>query len=61
MRFTLVTTRSLRADLTQVELADKVGGEQADISKMESGRIPIGKARAKKLGAALKINYREFL
>lgn len=51
----------LRAELTQVELAGKIGCEQADISKMESGRIPIGKARAKKLGAALGINYRVFL
>ncbi len=51
----------LRADLTQVELAEKIRCEQADISKMESGRIPIGEARAKKLGAVLKINYRVFL
>ncbi|MEN9722599.1 MAG: hypothetical protein RJB38_585 [Pseudomonadota bacterium] len=51
----------LRADLTQVELAEKIGCEQADVSKMESGRIPIGKTRAKKLGAALKISYRVFL
>lgn len=51
----------LRADMTQVELAEKVGCEQSDISKMESGRIPIGKGRAKKLGAILKINYRVFL
>jgi ribosome-binding protein aMBF1 (putative translation factor) len=51
----------LRAEMTQVELAEKIGCEQGDISKMESGRIPIGKARAKKLGGALKINYRVFL
>lgn len=51
----------LRADLTQVGLAMKIGCEQADISKMESGRIPIGKTRAKKLGTALGINYRVFL
>lgn len=51
----------LRADLTQVDLAAKIGCEQADISKMESGRILIGKARAKKLGIALGINYRVFL
>ena len=51
----------LRADMTQVDLAVKIGCEQADISKMESGRIPIGKVRAKKLGAALAINYRVFL
>lgn len=51
----------LRAALTQAELANKIECEQGDISKMESGRIPIGKARAKKLGAVLKINYRVFL
>ena len=42
----------LRAELTQADLAQKISCEQADISKMESGRIPIGKARAKKLGSA---------
>ena len=51
----------LRAEMTQVGLAAKIGCEQADISKMESGRIPIGKSRAKKLGATLGINYRVFL
>lgn len=47
--------------MTQAHLAAKTECEQADISKMESGRIAIGKARAKKLGTALGINYRVFL
>lgn len=50
-----------RSDLTQVELATKMHCEQADISKMESGRIAIGKARARKLSALLGIDYRVFL
>ena len=51
----------LRSEMTQADLAAKIGCEQGDISKMESGRFPIGKGRAKKFGAVLSINYRVFL
>ncbi len=51
----------LKSGLSQLRLAEKIVCEQSDISKMESGKISIGKARAKKLGLVLRINYRVFL
>ncbi len=47
--------------LTQEELAKKAGIEQADLSKMENGKLSIGRERAKRLGEVLGIDYRLFL
>ena len=47
--------------LTQEELAEKAGIEQADLSKMENGKLSIGRERAKRLGEVLRIDYRLFL
>lgn len=47
--------------LTQKDLAAKTGIEQADLSKMENGKLTIGRERAKRLGVVLKIDYRVFL
>jgi transcriptional regulator with XRE-family HTH domain len=47
--------------VTQQQLALKTGIPQRHISEMESGRRPIGKDMAKKLGAALNIGYQVFL
>jgi ribosome-binding protein aMBF1 (putative translation factor) len=50
-----------KAELTQKQLADKVGIDQSNLSAMECGKRPIGKEMAKKLAKALKTNYRYFL
>jgi DNA-binding XRE family transcriptional regulator len=51
----------LREELTQKELANKIGVGQSDIANMEHGRRPIGKAMAKRLAKALHTDYRVFL
>lgn len=51
----------LREELTQKELADKLGIKQSHVSEMESGVRPIGKAMAKRLAKAFKTDYRVFL
>ena len=50
-----------RSDLTQKELAEKLGINQHHISEMEHGKRTIGKAMAKRLADILKIDYRVFL
>lgn len=50
-----------REALTQVEMAKKLGVTQADLSKMESGKRPIGKIIAKRIEKAFGVNYRYFL
>ncbi|MEW6264805.1 MAG: helix-turn-helix transcriptional regulator [Thermodesulfobacteriota bacterium] len=47
--------------LTQQQLADRTGIPRRHISDMEHGRRPIGKANARKLAAALKLNPRLLL
>lgn len=50
-----------REGLTQKELAERVGIAQGHLSEMESGKRSIGKITAKKLGKALRVDYRIFL
>ena len=52
--------RGLR-EMSQARLAAAVGVHRSNISEMERGKRPIGKAMAKKLGDALKMNWRIFL
>ena len=47
--------------LTQKQLAEMIGVAQHHVSEMENGKRPIGKETAKKLEAALNIDYRVFL
>lgn len=47
--------------MSQVQLAEKLDIDQADLSKMENGKRPIGKKMAKKLGKILRIHYQLFL
>jgi plasmid maintenance system antidote protein VapI len=47
--------------LTQKQLAGLTGIAQHHISEMENGKRPIGKETARKLAAALNIDYRFFL
>lgn len=51
----------LREGMTQTQLALNIGCEQANISKMEQGKRPIGKSMAKKFAAFFKTDYRVFL
>lgn len=51
----------LKEELTQVELAKKLGIEQGDLSKMEHGKRSISKKMAKKIALILKVDYRIFL
>ena len=52
--------RGLR-EMTQKELAKKIGVKNVHISEMERGKRTIGKAMAKRLGEALEMPYKMFL
>ena len=50
------------AGLTQAALGERMGGiPRQHISNMENGRRPIGKENAKRLAAALHVDYRVLL
>jgi DNA-binding XRE family transcriptional regulator len=51
----------LRLNLTQKEMAEKIGVNQGDLSKMEKGERPMGKKLAMRIGKALGVDYRRFL
>ncbi len=51
----------LREDMTQAQLAKAVGVARSNICDMENGRRAISVEMAKKLGTALKFNYKVFL
>ena len=46
---------------TQQQLAEAVGATKSNISEMERGKRPIGKAMAKRLAMALGTSYKVFL
>lgn len=50
-----------RENLSQVEFAKKINVTQANLSKMENGRRPIGQCIAKRIEKAFGVNYRYFL
>jgi hypothetical protein len=50
-----------REGLTQTELSELTGIPQRHISEMETGKRPIGKEMAKRLGKVLNISYKVFL
>jgi len=58
-----VTLRGYRQrdGLSQVELAEKLGVRQSNISEIESGKRPIGKRLACKLAAVFHTGYKVFL
>lgn len=56
----LLMAREL-AGVTQLELSRELRVSQADLSKMETGKRPIGKRLARKFGHRFNINYRDFL
>lgn len=51
----------MKENFSQSALAKKIGISQADLSKMEHGKRPIGRQMAKRLAKVLKIDYRVFL
>ena len=51
----------LRADLTQVQLADQTGIRQHHLSEMENDKRVLGKSNAKKLADTLDCDYRKLL
>jgi DNA-binding XRE family transcriptional regulator len=50
-----------REGLTQAEMAKKINVTQADLSKMENGKRPIGKVVAKRIAKIFGVDYRYFL
>ena len=50
-----------RADLTQVELADRTGILQHHLSEMENNKRALGKSNAMKLAKILDCDYRRLL
>lgn len=50
-----------REGLTQAEMAKKISVTQADLSKMETGKRPIGKVLARRIAKIFGVNYRYFL
>lgn len=50
-----------RNGMTQIVLAKKLGVTQGDLSKMENGKRPVGKAMARRLAKVFKTDYRIFL
>lgn len=51
----------LREGLSQKEFAEKIDVEQGDLSKMESGKRPIGKVIAHRIAKKFNVNYKLFL
>jgi DNA-binding XRE family transcriptional regulator len=56
----LLLAREL-AGLTQLELSRELRVSQADLSKMETGKRPIGKRLARKFAHRFRMDYRDFL
>ena len=50
-----------RSDLTQNELAKRLGVMQHHLSEMENNKRPIGKGLAKKISEELHCDYHKFL
>jgi DNA-binding XRE family transcriptional regulator len=50
-----------RENLSQIDFAKKISVTQANLSKMENGKRPIGKTVAKRIAAVFAVDYRYFL
>ena len=58
---TLLKTLRQHAKLSQKDCAERLGIQQYNLSRLETGRRAISKAMAKKLGQVFNMNYRAFL
>lgn len=58
-----VVLKSLRLEkgLSQKQVALQVGVQQPNYSRLESGKLPIGKTIAKRLAAFFETDYKIFL
>ena len=58
-----ITFRGIRYknNLTQAEVAKRLGLDQSDVSKIERGERSVGKVLAKKIQKEFGIDYRRFL
>lgn len=50
-----------KENITQKQLAEKLGIAQTRVSEMENGKYPISKAMAKRIEAAFNMPYKLFL
>lgn len=50
-----------KLEITQQELAERIGTTQNRVSAMEGGKHPISKAMAKRLAAVFEVPYKVFL
>ena len=50
-----------KLELTQRELAEKLGTTQTCVSEMESGKRSVSRSMAKRLGEFFEISYKAFL
>lgn len=50
-----------REELTQQQLAERIGISRSNLSAMENGKRPIGREMAKRLAREFGTNYRLFL
>ena len=50
-----------RENMNQIEFAEAIGVTQANLSKMEHGKRPIGKQIAKRIEQVFRVNYKYFL
>lgn len=50
-----------RENMNQIEFAKAIGITQANLSKMEHGKRPIGKQIAKRIELVFGVNYKYFL
>lgn len=57
----LVRGARVRENLSQKELAKRLGIGASNLSEIEHGKRPIGKEMARRLGEALNVDYRVFL
>ena len=57
----MVRTSREMAEMTQTKLAYLLKMPQANVSQIETGKRPVGKALAKKLAKIFKVDYRVFL
>lgn len=51
----------LKMEMTQIELAERLGISQNRVSDMEKGKRPISRTMAEKLGVIFDVPYKAFL
>lgn len=57
----LIKGYRLKHKMSQKQLAEKIGIEQGDLSKIENGKRSVGKDIAQRLAKIFNVDYRSFL